>query len=186
MTPQELDRCPSCNAPHDLQEAFCWMCHRKLYDLPVLQKNFEPLPIPNPEPVAEPDPIVPPKQKPRPVLRPGLHPSTKTSQPHTELDGLTQPILIGAFILILAGLATGSEGRPLLWLGLIPALFITAFTGLRNVNAKPQTVTEKIGWAITQFVGIVAIVILAALFIALAFYIALWAICGQVLGMGRH
>ena len=150
MTPPELDRCPSCQAPHGPSEAFCWMCHHKFWDNPAAQ----------------------PKPQPQRQLAPADAP-----QPSALASGWTQPVLVVAFILILTGLATGrGAGTALLWLGLIPAFFVTALAGFRAPKTQPTTTWGKIERFVTKAASVVAIIIL----VIVGIIIALMAVCAAI------
>ncbi|MFI5346578.1 MAG: hypothetical protein ACHQ51_09415 [Elusimicrobiota bacterium] len=160
MTPPELDRCPSCQAPHSPEEAFCWMCHRKFWSAAAKASDPKADPAPAPKPAT------------KWVPAPGAVP------PSASRDAFTQPVLIGAFILILTGMALStstksSVGAPLLWLGLVPAFFVTALSGFRQPNKMPESLGGKVEWLLTKMASVVAVMILAG--IAVSF--ALFAVC---------
>jgi hypothetical protein len=167
VTPLALERCPSCEAPHGPEEAFCWMCRRSFWD----DRALAPRPAPSTGREAEPSKTAPP---PRPASAPA---KPTPARPLAE-DAWTQPVLIGAFILILAGLATGSgAGTALLWLGMIPAFFVTALSGFRPPKTQPKTFVEKLQRFVARFASVVAVMILAAA----ALVIALMAACFAVM-----
>jgi hypothetical protein len=108
------------------------------------------------------------------LLREVKAPPAATPPPTASADVWTQPILIAAFILILTGLAMGSSnGTALLWLGMLPAFFVTALAGFRSPKKKPETLLEWAAWLVTKLASAFAVIILAATAIA----IALMAVC---------
>ncbi len=150
MTPPELDRCPSCQAPHGPSEAFCWMCHHKFWDASAVQPKSEP------------------QQQPAPADAPPLS---------ALAPNWTQPVLVVAFILILTGLTTGrGAGTALLWLGLIPAFFVTALAGFRAPKTQPTSTLGKIERIVTKAASILAIIILVIVAIIIALVAACFAI----------
>jgi len=150
MTPPELDRCPSCQAPHGPSEAFCWMCHHKFWNDPAAQ--------PKPQPQRQPTPVDAPS-------------------PSALASGWTQPVLVVAFILILTGLTTGrGAGTALLWLGLIPAFFVTALAGFKAPKTQPTTILGKIERFVTKAASVLAIIIL----VIIGIIIALMAVCTAI------
>ena len=149
MTPPELDRCPSCQAPHGPSEAFCWMCHHKFWNDPAAQ--------PKPQPQRQPAPVDAP--------------------PPPAGSRWTQPVLVAAFLLILAGLTTGrGAGTALLWLGLIPAFFVTALAGFKAPKTQPTSTLGKIERIVTKAASILAIIIL----VIVGIIIALMAVCTAI------
>jgi hypothetical protein len=162
MTAEDLDRCPSCQAPHAADEAFCWMCRRRFWDDRAALPKASAIPERAPE------------------QRTAHVPQNAAALPPAAAreDFWTQPILVAAFILILAGLRLGSgDGTALLWLGLVPALFVTALAGFDRSKKKPETFWEKLQRAVTLLASALAIVILAAAAIA----VALTAVCFAIL-----
>ena len=153
MNSAELDRCPSCQAPHGPSEAFCWMCHHRFWS----------------------ETAAPPQPRQRPVKTDAPKPA---APPPVELgSGWTQPFLVAAFILILAGLTTGGgTGSALLWLGLTPALLITALAGIRAPKTEPTTTLGKIERFATKVASILLIMILVILAIIIALVAACFAI----------
>lgn len=146
MTPPELDLCPSCQAPHAPNEAFCWMCGHKFWS----------------DPAAQP--------KPRQI---------SADAPSSSASGSrwTQPVLVVAFLLILTGLTTGhGAGTALLWLGLIPAFFVTALAGFKAPKTQPTTTLGKIERIVTKGASIVAIIIL----VIFGIIIALMSACAAI------
>ncbi|MDE2511043.1 MAG: hypothetical protein KGL74_07970, partial [Elusimicrobia bacterium] len=134
MTPPELNRCPSCQAPHAPDEAFCWMCHRKFWTAPA--------------------------------ERPAAPAASKTSEPAPSSVAWTpnvnvpwmQPILIGAFLLLLTGVAVGGgRGTVVLWMGLLPAFFVTALSGFRQPKKMPDSFAGKVEWLLTKVASTVAV-----------------------------
>jgi hypothetical protein len=169
MTAEDLDRCPSCQAPHGPDEALCWMCGRKFWsDSPAPSKRNPP-----PPPIEERRPA----PRPNPLPRPAATPAASD-------NSWTQPVLIVAFILILIGLALGGgTGSSLLWLGLLPAFFVTALSGFRSPKKKPETLLEMATWLVTKLASAVAVIILAGV----AIVIALMAVCFALVAvLGHH
>jgi hypothetical protein len=150
------------------------MCRRSFWD----ERAAQPKPR-APAPPAEAPAAAPPRPAaPRPA--PAKSPASAYS------DAWTEPILIAAFILVLTGLGLGkAEGTALLWLGLIPALFVTALSGFRVPKTKPKTPLEKLRRGLTIFASGVAVMIIAAAAIAIALAAACAAIIGM-LSMGNH
>jgi len=158
MTP--LSVCPSCQAPHDPSEGICWMCGHKFWASPGA-------PEPLPEPV--------------------LVPRTPPPEPEKARDGWTQPILIVAFILILAGLALDSgTGTALLWLGLAPAFFVTALAGFQQPNKMPDGFAPKLLFILTKIASVLAIALLAAVAVSLSLAAACTAIVAGFSVVGHH
>ena len=153
MSPEALDLCPSCQAPHGPNEAFCWMCRRRFWDDRAAQpKPRAPFPIEEPE-----------QPSPAPKLSAPISSAAAPISSAASGDRWTQPILIAGFILILTGLALGSStGAIVLWLGILPAFFVTALAGFRTPKTSPKTFGEKLERGLTLFASVVAVMILAA------------------------
>jgi hypothetical protein len=166
MSAPDLDRCPSCQAPHGPGEAICWMCGFRLW------MDGGSTPAAKASPASKPEPK--PAPKPAPVYT-----APKSILPAVETRW-TQPVLIVAFILILIGLPLGrGQGTVLLWLGLLPALFVTALAGFRPTPGEPLSAREKLERFITKLASVLAVMILTAVAIA----IALAAVCFGILAV---
>lgn len=160
MSASEFDRCPSCQAPHAPEEAFCWMCHRPFWNDPAKK---------TPAAASAPAPVPVPKTAPAPA------PSASIFN-----DGWTQSVMIVAFILIITGLAQGSgTGTLIMWFGLIPAFFVTALAGFRAPKTEPTTALEKIERFVTKGASIVAMMIL----VIIAIILALMAACAAIISL---
>ncbi len=145
----------------------CWMCGWKLWSG-------------SPAPAKPKLPALPAEERkppPNPFPRPAAPPPA--AAPAASDNNWTQPILIMAFVLILTGLAVGGgTGASLLWLGLLPAFFVTALAGFRRPKKEVVTLADKIEWVLTKLASTVAIVIIAAV----AIVIALCALCAAIVG----
>ncbi|MBI3564600.1 MAG: hypothetical protein HY079_05315 [Elusimicrobia bacterium] len=161
-----LEACPSCQAPHSPGEAFCWMCHSRLWSGEA--------PAAAPKTAAAPPP-------PAPAPSPAAAPSARSSA--SFLDRWTQPVLVVSFILIMAGLMLDRQtGGAVLLLGLVPAVLVTALSGLRPAKRKPETAWEWVVFVAEKLASVVAIMLLAAFAISAALLMACFVIL-KALGM---
>lgn len=173
MTP--LDLCPGCQAPHGPDEAICWMCGHKFWKEPNAPRAAA-----APEERAEPAPAVPPPPIARPGRRPFAAPPSAAAveasarESAAALDRWTQPVLLVSFFLVLGGVAFSDKasGGGLLLLGLVPALFLLALSGMRPSTKKPETGMEWAAWVASKVAGAIAIIVLAGLAITAALFIA--------------
>lgn len=156
MTAEQLERCPSCDAPHGADEAFCWMCHQRFWNegAPSAKKLAH---VPqNAAALAFRDRI-------------------------EDKDQWSQPFLVFALLAIMTGLGLSSAaGSALLWLALVPALFVTGLIGLRRPKkARPVTFGEKALAAVMLLANTVAILVLGVM----ALIIALIAVCFAIMAI---
>ena len=157
MKTEAPDRCPSCDAPHGPGEAFCWMCHQRLWDGSEPSTN--------------------PLRKPSRALQAAAAVRDRLE----DKDQWSQPFLVFALLAIMTGLGLSSAtGSALLWLALVPALFVTGLIGLRRPKkAKPVTFGEKALAAVMLLANTVAILILGIM----ALIIALVAVCFAIMAI---
>jgi hypothetical protein len=131
-----------------------------------------------------PEPPIPRESESAPITPP---PPPEAPRAEKARDGWTQPILIVAFILILAGLALDSgKGTALLWLGLAPAFAITALSGFQSPNTIPHGGLQKLQFFVTKLASVVAIVILAGVALTLSLAAACTAIVAGFSVVGHH
>lgn len=170
MNADQLERCPSCDAPHGPDEAFCWMCHQRFWDdnAPVKRAS-----------------AVPERAPGRRIPHIPQNAAAVSARDRVEdADRWSQPFLVFALLAIMTGLGLSSAtGSALLWLALVPALFVTGLFGFRRPKTKPVTFGEKALAAVMLLANTVAILVLALI----ALVIALVAVCFAIMAItGIH
>jgi hypothetical protein len=160
------------------------MCGHKFWKEPNAPRAAE-------TPKAEPTPPAP-VPAPAPVPRP-FAPSPSAAEVEAgarasseALDRLTQPVLVVSFLLVLGGLTLTDKasGGALLLLGLVPALFVLALSGLKPTLKRPETPGEWMVWLATKLAGVIAVMVLAAVAIIAALFMACWVILAA-LGLAK-
>lgn len=167
MKPPELERCPSCDAPHAPDEPFCWMCHQRFWDGSAPVKRAS---------------AVPEREPGRNIPHVPQNAAAVASRNRAdEADRWSQPFLVFTMLAIMTGLGMSSQaGSALLWLALVPALFVTGLIGFkRRPKAKPVTFGEKLLAAVMLLGNTVAILILGIM----AVVIALVAVCFAIMAI---
>lgn len=163
---QGLELCPSCQAPHAPEEAFCWMCHHKFWRAPSGEA------VPD---AAGHDGLSPVDPVPQPAAAP------VASEKAASDSRWTQPVLVGAFVLVLIGL-TGGKGVAglLLGVGQVIALFILAMQGFKKPAEKPQGFWPRFQRGVTVLASTLALMLLVAMALCIAGFMACLAIMGMM------
>lgn len=160
MNAADLELCPSCQAPHPANEAFCWMCRERFWDKGAsasIKTSSPPAHVPQ-------------------------NAAAIAHRAHVEdKDQWSQPFLVFTLLAIMTGLGMSSQaGSALLWLALVPALFVTGLIGFRRrPMTKPVTFGEKLLAAVMLLGNTVAILILGLM----ALIIALVAVCFAIMAI---